>query len=112
MGADAFYVCYGLRWDVDATNEREIALLEERLDPRQLAAKKHFLETRWGVTANEGRRFLLVGKLVGSFGWEGAQSARLQDGELVRIVAETKRKLEAAGLKDEPAWHYQFEPDY
>jgi hypothetical protein len=30
----------------------------------------------------------------------------------MRLMEETKQKLRAAGFEDEPAWHYQFEPDY
>ncbi len=111
MGADAFLVCYGIRWEVDATNEEEVTLLEKRQDARHLAAKKHNLQSWWGVTTDQGRYFLLVGKLVGNFGWEGKHAARLDDKELAGFVEEAKAKLRAAGLESEPAWHYQFEPD-
>ena len=35
MGADLFLVYYGLRWELNGSTEEEVALLEERLDPRQ-----------------------------------------------------------------------------
>jgi hypothetical protein len=112
MGADAFHVCYGLRWEVDGPNEDEVTLLEKRQDTRQVAARKHRLDSWWGITTDQRRYFVLVGKLVGSFGWENEHAARLADSELARLVEETRRKLREAGFEEEPAWHYQFEPDY
>ena len=111
MGAEAFHVCYGLRWDIDATDEDAIALLERRSDPRQLAARRHDLDSWWGITTDEGLCFLLVGKLVGSFGWEGRHSAELGDQEVAGLAEEILPKLRAAGFAAEPAWHLQFEPD-
>jgi len=112
MGADVFHVCYGLRWEVDAANEEEVSLLEERQDPRQIAAKNNKLDTWWGVTTDQGRYFLTVGKLVGNFGCEGNHTARLEDGEMARLMAEARQRLHAAGLEGEPAWHCQYIPDY
>jgi hypothetical protein len=112
MGADAFHVCYGLRWEVAADNESEMTLLEKRQDPRQLAAKKYKLDSWWGVTTDRSCYFILVGKLIGNFGWEGEHALRLEYAELMRLTEETKQKLRAAGFEDEPALHCQFEPDY
>jgi hypothetical protein len=112
MSADSFLVCYGVRWEIDASNDVEVPLLEQRQDPRQLAAKKHKLDSWWGVTTDQNRYFLVVGKLVGKLGWEGEHSLQVSDAESLRIVAETNQRLSEAGLEGEPAWHYQFEPDY
>src|SRR5262249_9729744 len=111
MGADAFYVCYGLRWEVSAASE-ELRLLEKREDPRQVAAKKHKLDTSWGATTDQTRYLELIGKLIGDFGWEGEHDTQLEDEKVARLVEDTKRKLRAAGFENEPAWYYQFEPDY
>jgi len=111
MGADAFHVAYGLRWEIDASSESEITLLERRQDPRQLAAKLHELDCWLGVTTDQERYFLLVGKLVGNFGWEGKHTATLGDAEQARLISETRAKLLAGGFESEPGWHYQFEPD-
>jgi hypothetical protein len=112
MGADSFHVCYGLRWEVNAGDEQEVTLLETRQHPRQLAARKHLLDSWWGVTTDQQRYFVLVGKLVGTFGWENKHASKLDDAAITRLVEETKEKLRAAGLTGTPAWHYQFEPDY
>ena len=112
MGADAFHVCYGLRWEVDADNEQEVTLLEKRQDARLLAARKHKLDSWYGVTTNQRRYFVLVGTMIGNFGWEHEDAARLEDTDLARLMEETKQKLQAAGFEESAAWHYQFEPDY
>lgn len=111
MGADAFHVYYGLRWEIDANAEEELSLLESELDPRQIAARQHNLDSWWGFTAGEEVCFLLVGKLVGHFGWQHEHDGRFSDAAVTRLMEETQEKLQAAGLGDEPAWHFQFEPD-
>ena len=109
MGANGLLVCYGLRWQV---GPGEVDLLERRQDPRQRAAKRHMLQSWWGVTTDPRTYVLLVGRLVGNFGWEGDHAARLTDAEAAAIAEETKARLKEAGLEGEPAWHYQFELDY
>jgi hypothetical protein len=112
MNADSFHVCYGLRFEVDASNESEMMPLEEGRDPRQLQARQHGLDSWWVVTPREGTYFLFIGKRVGRFGWEGTSSGSLSDEELAVLVAATKLKLQAAGFAAEPAWHFQVEPGY
>ena len=112
MGADSFHVFYGIRWEIDAANEDSITRLEQRQDSRQLAAKKHELESWWGTTTDQNCYFLLIGKCIGTFGWEGEHSVELLDTESSLVVEETKRKLLVAELQGTPAWHFQFEPDY
>jgi hypothetical protein len=109
MGADAFHVCYGLRWEVES--DHDLSRLESRNDPRQLAAKRHGLDSWWGSTTNEEVHFLLVGKIVGQFGWQHEPEGRLIAEDVPRLMTETRERLRAAGLEDEPAWHFQFEPD-
>jgi len=111
MSADAFCVCYGLRWEIDGSNEEEVTRLEMRQDPRQLAAKKHNLDSWWANAADGDSYFLFVGKMVGNFGWESKHLMRIEDAELARIVNETKQKLRDAGLAGSPAWQFQFVPD-
>ena len=111
MGADAFYVCYGLRWEVNADNEDEVAQLEKRQDPRQLAARKQKLDSLWGATTNQSRYFVLIGKILGKFGWENEHSATVEDADLARLVENTRQSLCAAGFNEPPRWYFQFEPD-
>jgi hypothetical protein len=111
MSANLFHVCYGIRWEVDGSDDEEIGRLERREDPRILASRDCGLPHWWGSTADEGHSFLLIGEMVGHFGWEGRHAARLEDAEMVRVMDETRSKLRAAGFVEEPAWHFQFEPD-
>jgi hypothetical protein len=111
MGANAFHVCYGIRWEVDGTDCEEAERLERREDPRILAARNYSLDHWWGSTAEEGRYFLLIGNMVGNFGWEGEHAASLGDAEAQRLMDETRKKPRAAGFGEEPAWYFQFEPD-
>lgn len=110
MSADAFHVCYGVRWEIDA-HFPAVDRLETRRDPRQLAARQHKLGVWWGTTAAPGRFFLLVGHMLGHIGWEGERACGLTRADISRIMAETEDRLRLAGFHDEPAWHFQFEPD-
>lgn len=111
MGADAFHVCYGLRWEINADAEEELSRLEAKGDTRQVGARTLGLGSWWGVTAEEDAYFLLVGMLVGHFGWQHQHDGRLEGTAIPRLMEETREKLRAAGLEGEPAWHFQFEPD-
>ena len=111
MSADAFLVCYGVCWEVDASDDTEIERLERRQDPRQRVARDHGLESWWGPTVDEERYFLLVGRLLGRFGWEGKSREMLSATQAAELVADVEKRLREAGMEDEPAWHFQFEPD-
>ena len=111
MGADAFHVCYGVRREVHAADFATVESLELRRHPWQLAAKRHRLQSLWGATTDEQRFFVLVGWMVGHYGWEGDASGQLADAEAATFVAETTERLRAAGIEGRPAWHFQFEPD-
>lgn len=111
MGADAFHVCYGIRREVAASDAETLELLQRRRHPLQVAAKKHRLQCWWGVTSESRRFFMLVGRIVGQYGWEGDQAGKLDDSEVAAVAAETQERLRAAGIEGVPAWHFQFEPD-
>lgn len=111
MSAEAFYVFYGLRAVVDASDAETVEALELRRHPWQLAAKQHRLRCWWGSTVDEYTSFVVLGHMVGQFGREGAASGQLTDAEASAVVAETTERLRAAGVEGQPAWHFQFEPD-
>lgn len=111
MGADAFHVCYGIRREFDAADAVTAEALELRRHPWQVAAKQHRLGCWWGVTIDERRFFVLVGQIVGHFGWEDEAAGQLSDAEAAAVAAETAERLRAAGIVGQPAWHFQFEPD-
>ncbi len=93
MGADAFHVCYGVRMEVDASDAATVEALELRRHPWQVAAKQHRLRCWWGVTIDERRFFVLVGRMVGHYGWEGEPAGQLSDAETAALVAETAERL-------------------
>lgn len=111
VGASAFHVCYGIRWEVDASDAATVQMLEQRRHPHQVAAKLHQFRVWWGATTIEGRYYVLVGRLIGHYGWEGEPAGRLTDAEAATIILETTDRLRAAGIEGQPAWHYQFESD-
>ena len=111
MGADAFHVCYGVRLEIDADDEATVEELELRRHPWQVAAKEHGLGCWWGVTTDEGWFFVLIGQMVGHYGLEGEPAGQLTNAQASAVVAETSKKLRAAGIEGRPAWHFQFEPD-
>ncbi len=111
MGADAFYVCYGVRLVVDADDAPTTKALELRRHPWQVRAKNHGLDFWWGDTVDERQCFALIGRLVGQYGWEGEPYRELSGAEVDRVVTETAERLLAAGIEGQPAWHFQFEPD-
>ena len=111
MGADAFYVCYGLRWEIVADTDEMAELLEARRDPRQIAAHRYHIKSWWCQTVDDGRSVLLIGEMVARFGWENDHDRRMEGPALLRTMEETQEKLRIAGFVDQPAWHFQFEPD-
>lgn len=111
MGADAFHVCYGVRREVDVADAKTVELLEQRRHPLQISARQHQLRCWWGATIDERRFFVLVGRIIGHFGWEGEPAGHLSDVEATAVMAETAERLRGAGIEGQPAWHFQFEPD-
>jgi hypothetical protein len=111
VGADSFHVCYGVRQEIEAADNATVEMLELRKHPWQVAAKQHRLKSWWGATIDERRFFVLIGRMVGHYGWEGEAAGQLTDAEAAAVVAETTERLRAAGIDGQPAWHFQFEPD-
>jgi hypothetical protein len=111
VSADSFHVWYGVRYEVEASDTATVELLEGRRHPWQLAARQHALQSWWGTTTDEHRIFVLVGRIVGHYGWEGESASQLADAEATTIMAVTAERLRTAGIEGRPAWHFQFEPD-
>lgn len=112
MGADAFFVTFGVRFEVDAQDEANIELLELHQHPTQIKAKDYKLQTWWGKTTDESKYFLLVGRIIGQFGRENSCDSSISVADSTRIAKETSLALRAAGFEGPAAWHFQFEPDY
>ena len=111
MSADGFYVCYGIRREVDSADSLTVEALELRQHDWQVAAKQGRLSFWWGTTINESKFVILVGRALGQFGWEGESQGKLSADQAAAIAVETNEKLRASGFMDEPAWHFHFVPD-
>jgi hypothetical protein len=112
VSAESFVVCYGIRRELDASLADDIHLLEERHHPWFLDARQYKLKFWWGATTTKDKFFVLIGMPLYTFGWEGKHDARLTDTEAVALTSDTKQRIAAAGFTDEPAWHFQFVPDF
>ena len=108
MGASNFHVYYGLRFDLA---DEDLTPFERQESAQQVAANEYGLDCCWGVT-NEESHFLLLGAVIGNFGWEYLPNNSTDDAKLTQIMADTKSKLAAAGYTDPPSLHCQFEPDF
>ena len=93
VGADAFHVCYGVRREVDASDAATVESLELRRHPWQVVAKQHRLRCWWGVTTDQRQFFVLIGRMVGHFGWEGEAAGRLSDADATALATETVERL-------------------
>ena len=57
------------------------------------------------------RYFLLIGKIVGHFGYEFDDCGDLEDAKAAHMMEETRERLSEAGFEARPGWHFQFSPD-
>ena len=115
MGADAFVVCYGIRYslgrDADISDE-QLAVFEEERDPRMLAAAKVGLKTWWDKETDGGEYVLFVGAMLGELGIEHDMSRSVADPALAEAMERTRALLKQAGLEGTPALHFQVFAQY
>jgi len=112
MGADSALVFYGVRYTVP---EDECEPLELNRDPRQQLARRFRLDSWWGQYASEGGQeeyYLFIGARHGSVGLEGQFEVRRSRGALAALAEKVGKKLERAGITQEPSLYVQFCPDY
>jgi hypothetical protein len=109
MSANACIAYYGLRFEV---RRDEIEALENRSDPRMLAARKAGLKHYWGNFGAPGDKYLLfIGAQLAKLGPENSSEMTLSSRDLQSTMESTKAKLQAAGLTGDPLLHLQWEPD-
>lgn len=109
VSASAFIAFLGLRFQV---GYHEVAGLEERIDPRQIEARRVGLKTYWGNFGSASPEYLLfVGSPLGSFGLEGMSSLSLTPAELTDILEQTRSKLASTTITGDVAMHIQFQAD-
>jgi hypothetical protein len=109
MSASACVAFYGLRYEVAPS---EIEALEERRDPRQVAARKAGLQTYWGnFDWAEPRYVLLVGARLAVLGPENDPFASLSIEQLAETVLLTDGKLAGVNLAGDRRLHIDFQED-
>jgi hypothetical protein len=112
MGADSFYLYYGVRRTIPLDDEDQIEQLEEDRHPICDLAYKHNLQFTWGCLTDGADYFLLIGRELGCFGVECIHERTMPDNELAGIMTNTKDMLRAAGIKETPAIHCQLQAQY
>ncbi len=106
MGADAFYVYFGLRYTIEAGEE--VGRCERGEDPRIIAARKARLNCCFDRPTDGEPHFLLIGASIGRFGVDNTSHASISTGEIDQIITNTRRKLQDAGFMIEPQIHFQL----
>jgi len=128
MGAEAFVVYYGVRYEVEDPSELDMleyssmsrqsnngspidGLDADQWHPKVRAAVSVGLEWTWGITQEE-TYYLLIGKELGWLGWEHVGEVAIPTQELEATIAETKRQLHVAEFNEPVALHAHHEPDF
>lgn len=112
MGANAFYVYYGVRRAIPADDEGQVEQLERHRHPVCRLARQHRLQFAFGRLTDGADFFLLIGRELGCFGVEGGHELAISDGQFAALAAETRERLTAAGIEETPAIHFQLEAQY
>jgi len=110
MSSSACVVFYGLKYEIPPGSVTD--LLEERRDPRMLAAKSARLDVYWGNFGGIDERYLLfIGKRLALLGPEDQPEIALSSDELQRLAVEVDQRLEDASFAGSPALHVVWEED-
>jgi hypothetical protein len=110
MGADAFVVFYGTRYEVGDADEADA--LDHHNDPRLAAAKRGKLDTYGGRLTDGEPHFLFIGRLLGVFGVEGETLKSYSADELAKIADQTRDAMAALGLPGQPQFWFQLYAQY
>ena len=111
MGADVFYVYYGVKRSLEPGSS-EMELLEREKHPIFDMAFDAKLHVTWGRMTEGEDYFLLVGHQIGCFGAENEAYRQISAEEMRRIVELTDQRLRQAGITETPAFHCQLNAQY
>lgn len=107
MSADRFAVFFGLRFDIDIDDEDEMEEISDGSDVRIVSAQKAGLDFFTGGK-DENDYHLFIGKVIGSYGWEGSSHREMDIEELREIYVDISNKISDAGFHEIPKFHFQF----
>jgi hypothetical protein len=111
MGADAFYVYYGVKRSVELGSS-EMELLEREKHPVFDTAFDAKLHVTWGRMTEGEDYFLLIGHKIGCFGVENETYRQIPAEEMRRIIEQTDQRLRQARITETPAFHCQLDAQY
>jgi hypothetical protein len=115
MGADSFYVYYGVKRSV-VPDSPEMELLEREehpiFSPIFSTAFDAKLHVTWGRMTEDEDYYLLIGHQIGCFGVENETYREVPSAELRRIMEQTDQRLKQAGIAEVPALHFQLNAQY
>src|SRR5438105_4513439 len=111
MGADSFYVYYGVKRRV-LLGSPEIDLLEREKHPMFDSAFDTKLHVAWGRMTDGDDYFLLIGHEIGCFGVEGLTDRQISTEDLRRVIEQTDQRLRQAEISETPAFHCQLNAQY
>ena len=111
MGADSFYVYYGVKRSLEPDSS-EMELLEQEKHPILDTAFDAKLHVAWGRMTEGEDYFLLIGHQIGCFGVENETYRKVAADEIRRIIEQTDQRLRQAGVTDPPAFHCQLDAQY
>ncbi len=112
MGADSFFVFYGIKIGVDPGDEDLISAIETRSDPRCKIARRLGLDTHFGRMTVSDDFYFYIGQRIVWLGHEHDFHAAFGSNELAEIASTVRAKLKEAGLSEMPSFHFQFEAQY
>src|SRR5262245_17783152 len=112
MGADAVYVYYGVKRSISEDDLEQLDALETDSHAICSLARDHKLQFTWGCLTDGEDYFLLIGSEIGRFGVEGLHEQIITHARLAEIMAETTKRLKAAGIAEVPALHVQLQAQY
>lgn len=111
MGADAFYVYYGVKRKLEPDSP-EMELLERENHPIFDKAFDAKLHVTWGRMTEGEDYYVLIGHQIGCFGVENETYREVSADEIRRIIDQTDQRLRQAGIAESPAVHCQLEAQY
>jgi hypothetical protein len=108
MSAESTIAFFGIRFDVPETEVEELELRRHPLIAKaRTASIQHYWANFGGV---DPKYVLLLGRKLSTIGFEDAIDYTVSQGELVNIMEDVRRKLQAAGFDQEPELIIQILP--
>jgi hypothetical protein len=110
MGADAFIVFYGTRYQVGDADAADA--LNEHSDPRLGAAKHGGHDIYIGRVTEDAPYYLFIGRRLGILGVEGETLKEYSAHDFAGIAKQTDEAITSLGLPGQPQFWFQLQAQY